>query len=76
MIRVPKPPESYLSRTQRGIQQQRDKNTTPDQDFVALAPCRMPIEVVSVRLREHPYGESTPASIMSWTERRDMQLAQ
>ena len=29
----------------------------------------MPIEVVSVRVREHPYEERTPFGAVSWTER-------
>ena len=38
-----------------------------NQDFVAPAPYHMPIEVVSVTVREHPYEERTPSGVVSWT---------
>ena len=39
-----------------------------DQDFVAPALCHMPIEVVSVRVREHPHWERMSPGAVSWTE--------
>ena len=37
--------------------------------FVAPALCHMPIEVVSVRVREHPHEERTPSGVVYWTDR-------
>ena len=34
--------------------------------FVAPALCHMPIEVVSVRVREHPHEDRTPPGVVSW----------
>ena len=53
MIRVAQPPESKLDRIQREIRQEQDSDRTLDRDFVAPAACYMPIEQVSVRMREH-----------------------
>ena len=39
-----------------------------DQGFVAPAPYHMPIEVVSVRVREHPHKERTPSGVVFWTK--------
>ena len=44
-----------------------------NQDFVAPAPYHMPIEVVSVRVREHPHEERTPSRVVFWRERREVQ---
>ena len=38
-----------------------------NQDFVTPALTHMPIEVVSVRVREHPHEERTPSGLVSWT---------
>ena len=38
-----------------------------NQDFVAPAPSHIPIEVVSVRVREHQHEERTPSGVVSWT---------
>ena len=54
---------------QRKIWQERDSDTTLVQDFVAPAPYHMPIEVVSLRVREHQHQERTAAGVVSWTER-------
>ena len=35
---------------------------------MAPAPYHMPIEVVSVRLREHPHEEKTRSGVVLWTE--------
>ena len=75
MIRVAQPPESWLDRIQREIRQEQNKDSTLDQDFVAPAPYHMPIEVVSIRVREHPHEERGPSGVVSWTERREMQQA-
>ena len=40
-----------------------------NQDFVTPAHYHMPIEVVSVRVREHQHEERTPSEVVSWTER-------
>ena len=37
--------------------------------FVTPALCHMPIEVVSVGVREHPHKERVPQGVVSWTER-------
>ena len=37
-----------------------------NQDFVAPAPYHMPIEVVSVRVREHQHEEGTPSGVVFW----------
>ena len=71
MIPVAQPPESSSDRIQREIRQGQDSDSTLDQDFVAPALCHMPIEVVSVKLREHPQEERTPSSIVSGTEQRE-----
>ena len=42
---------------------------------MAPAPCHMPIEVVSVRVREHAHEEKAPSGVVSWTEQREMQQA-
>ena len=42
-------------------------NKTLDPDFVAPAPCHVPIEVVSVRVTEHPHEEGTPSGVVFWT---------
>ena len=49
------------------IRQEQDSDSTLDQDFVAPAPYHIPIEVVSVRVREHPHRERTPSGVVSWT---------
>ena len=69
MIRVAQPQESKLDRMQRKIRQERDSDTTLGQDFVAPTPCHMPIEVMSVRVREHQHQERTPSGVVSRTER-------
>ena len=71
MIRVVQPPESKLDRIQREIREEQDSDTTLDQDVVAPAPCHMPIEVESVRVRERQHRERTPSGVMFWdrTER-------
>ena len=46
-----------------------------DQDFVAPAPSHIPIEVVSVRVREHPHEERAPSEVVFWAEQREMQQA-
>ena len=46
-----------------------------NQDFVAHAPYHMPIEVVSVRVREHQHLERTPSGVVFWPERREVQHA-
>ena len=38
-----------------------------NQDFVAPAPYHLPIEVMSVRVREHQHEERTPSGVVSWT---------
>ena len=43
--------------------------------FVTPAACHMSFEVMSVRVREHPYQERTPSGVVPWTEREDMQQA-
>ena len=37
--------------------------------LVAPALCHMPMEVVSVRVREYQHEEKTPPGVVSWTER-------
>ena len=69
MIRVSQPPKSSLDKIERDIRQEQDSDTTLDQDFVAPAPYHMPIEVVSVRVREHPHEERTLTGVVSWTDR-------
>ena len=49
--------------------QEPDIERARNQDFVTPAPCHMPIEVVSVRVREHPHEERTPSGVVSWTDR-------
>ena len=58
-----------LNSVQWEIQQEQDSDTTLDQDIVVRALCHMPIELVSVRGREHPHVERTPTGVVSWTER-------
>ena len=55
MIRIAQPPESELDRIQREIREEQDSDTRLYQDFVAPAPCHMPIEVMRVRVRQHPH---------------------
>ena len=38
-----------------------------NQDFIAPAPSYIPIEVVSVRIREHQHLERTPSGVVFWT---------
>jgi hypothetical protein len=38
-----------------------------NQDFVAPAPSNIPIEVASVRVREHQQLEGTPSGVVFWT---------
>ena len=40
-----------------------------NQDFVAPALCHLPVEVVGVRVKEHPHQERTLQGVVSWTER-------
>ena len=40
-----------------------------NQHFVAPAPSNIPIEVVSVRVRERTHEERTPSGVVFWTER-------
>ena len=40
-----------------------------NQDFVAPAPYHMPIEVLSVRVRERQHLEGTLTGVVSWTGR-------
>ena len=61
MIRVAQPPESSWGRKQREIRQEQDSDTKQDQHVVAPAPSYIPIEVVIVRVREHPHEERTPS---------------
>ena len=68
MIRVAQPPGSSLDGIKREIRREQDTGSTLDQDVVAPAPCHMPIELVSVRVREHPHEERTPSGVVSWTE--------
>jgi hypothetical protein len=68
VIRVAQPPESQLDRIRREIRQEQDSDTPLDQDFVAPAPCYMPIEVVSVRVREQPHDERMTSGAVSWTD--------
>ena len=49
--------------------QEQDSCRTRNQDLVAPAPYYMPIEVVSVRVREHGHEERTPSGVVSCTER-------
>ena len=56
------------SNTERNSQEQ-DSDTTLDQDVLAPASYHMPIEVLSVRVREHPHDEWTPSGVVSWKER-------
>ena len=51
----------------------QDSCRTRNQDLVAPAPYHMPIEVVSVRAREHPHQERTPSGVVFYTERREVQ---
>ena len=43
---------------------------------MAPAPCHMPIEVVCVRVREHPHEERTPSGVVPWAveERQSVQI--
>ena len=50
------------------MSREQDIERTLNQDFVASVPYNMPIEVVSVRVREHPHEERTPSGVVSWTE--------
>ena len=68
MIRVAKPPESQLDRIRREIRLEQDSDSRLDQDFVAPALYHIPIEVVSVRVREHQHQERTAAGVVSRTE--------
>ena len=54
---------------QREILQEQDSDRPLDQGVVAPALCHMPIEVVSVRVKEHPHEERTPSGVVPWTER-------
>ena len=64
------------NRNQKESGGEQDSCRTRNQDFVAPATCHIPIEVVSVRVREHPHWERTPFGVVSWTEQREMQQAQ
>ena len=55
------------NRNQKESGREQDSCRTRNQDFVAPAPYHMPIEVASVRVREHQHRERTPSSIVSWT---------
>ena len=46
---------------------EQDSCRTRNQDFVAPAPYHMPIEVVSVRVREHQHRERTPSRVVFGT---------
>ena len=67
MIRLAQQPDEYLDRIQREIRQEQDSDTTLDQDVVAPVSYHMPIERVSVRVREHPPEERMP----SWSSVSD-----
>ena len=75
IIRVAHPPESSSDRIQIETRQEQDSDTTLDQDFVAPAPCHMPTEVVSVRVREHQYWDRTYSGVVFGAERRELQQA-
>ena len=49
--------------------QEQESDTALYQDVLAPAPCHMPVEVVRVRVREHPHEERTPSAFVSWTDR-------
>ena len=55
------------NRNQKESVREQDTCRKRNQDFVTPAPCHMPIEVVSVRVREHPHEERTPSAVVSWT---------
>ena len=67
MVQVVPPPESQLDRIQRDIRQEQDNDKKLDHDVVAPALCHMPIEAVSVRVREHQHEERTPSGVVFWT---------
>ena len=49
------------------MSQEQSNDTTLDQDVVAPALCHMPIEVVSIRVREHQHRERIPSGVVFWT---------
>ena len=55
------------NRNQKESGREQDSCRTRNQDFVAPAPYHMLIEVVSVRVREHPHLEGTPSGVVFWT---------
>ena len=55
------------NRNQKGSGLEQDSCRTRNQDFVAPAAYHMPIEVVSVRVREHQHQERTPSGVVSET---------
>ena len=76
MIPVAQPPESSSDRIQREIRQGQDSDSTLDQDFVAPALGRMPIEVVSVRVRESTsIGRERLLELCLGQQQREMQQA-
>ena len=52
MIREAQPPKSSLSQIQREIRQEQNSDSTLNQDLVTPAPYHIPIEAVSVIVRE------------------------
>ena len=55
------------NRNQKESGREQDSCRTKNQDFVALAPYHMPIEVVSVRVREHQHEERAPSGVVFGT---------
>ena len=60
-------PRERTKRKLTEMSQEQNIERTLDQDFVAPAPCHMPIEVLSVRVRGHPHEERTPSGVVFWT---------
>ena len=56
-----------MKRKLEEISHEQHIERTLNQDIVAPAPYHMPIEVVSVRVREHKHKERAPSGVVSWT---------
>ena len=60
------------NRNEKESGREQDSCRTRSQDFVTPALCHMPMEVVSVRGKEHQHEERTPSGVVSWRERREI----
>ena len=55
------------NRDQKEGGREQDSCRTGNQDFVAPTPYHIPLEGVSVTVREHQHQERTPSGVVSWT---------